>query len=205
MARHGLRQLATLAAQSRFFWQSPINRWVVDEVDPQPGEYVLDIGAGIGPATVLTARRVDGGWVQAVEPSLLMRSGLRTRSVFQRSRHRIVLSRGKAEALPVADGCVDAAYSINSAHHWHDFDAAAAELHRVLRPGGRILLLDEAFDDPDHPLAGLMERHDEEHGIVDESELAETLAGHGFADAEGGKHSIRNTPVRVVRAVKAGD
>ena len=39
------------------FWQADTNRAIVDMVDPQPGESLLDVGAGMGPATVLAAAR----------------------------------------------------------------------------------------------------------------------------------------------------
>ncbi len=205
MARHGVRDLGKLAWAARSFWQSPLNRWVVDTVDPQPGEQVLDIGAGIGPATVLAARRVTDGRVIALEPTRVMRAGLRLRRLSQRSRSRIDVRTGKAEALPLADGTIDAAWSVNSAHHWDDYAAAAAELARVLRPGGRVLLVDDAFDDPDHPLHGLMEKHDEQHGIVDVDALAATFIEQGFAFAEGGLHTVAGEPVRVLRAtMRAG-
>ncbi len=37
------------------FWSSQLNRAAVELVDPQPGEVVLDLGAGLGPASVAAA------------------------------------------------------------------------------------------------------------------------------------------------------
>ena len=52
------------------------------------------------------------------------------------------LSRGNAEQMPFRDGSFDAVYGSSILHHL-DLDAALAEVHRVLRPGGRM-----AFAEP---------------------------------------------------------
>jgi ubiquinone/menaquinone biosynthesis C-methylase UbiE len=51
---------------------------------------------------------------------------------------------GTAEALPFPDAHFDMAISRYSAHHWHDVPAALREVRRVLKPGGRMLLIDTA-------------------------------------------------------------
>ena len=48
-------------------WRSPVNRAVVDLLDPQPGDVVADVGAGMGPATVVAAQR--GADVWAIDPA----------------------------------------------------------------------------------------------------------------------------------------
>jgi SAM-dependent methyltransferase len=50
-----------------------------------------------------------------------------------------------AAALPLADASVDVAVSILSLHHWRDVPAILRELHRVVRPGGRVLIDDPRF------------------------------------------------------------
>ena len=100
-------------------WSSDLNRAVVEELDPQPGHMLLDIGAGLGPATIKAAKRVTpGGRVIAVEPSLFMRSVLRLRSSWQRSRRAVDICVGSAENLPVADRSIDAAWAVNAVHHF---------------------------------------------------------------------------------------
>ena len=47
---------------------------------------------------------------------------------------------GDALRLPVRDGAVDAVVSTESFHWFPDHDAALAEFHRVLVPGGRVLV-----------------------------------------------------------------
>ena len=105
---------------------------------------VLDLGAGLGPATIEAAKRVaPGGWVIAVEPSFTMRRVLSLRRLWRSARPVIDIRNGTAEAIPVLASSVDAAWAINAVHHFDDLALAASELARVLRPGGRLLLIEE--------------------------------------------------------------
>ena len=87
---------------------------------------VVDVGAG--PGTVAAALRATfaGLVVFEVEPSadFAAAGGSGTRA------------RAYAEALPLADGCVDAAVSVSSIRHVRDRVATLAEMRRVVRPGG---------------------------------------------------------------------
>src|SRR5207247_6687895 len=57
---------------------------------------------------------------------------------------------GSAEQLPLEDASVDAATAA-AAFHWFELDRALPELHRVLRPGGRLAIIHN-FRDPGQPL-----------------------------------------------------
>ncbi|QYN39773.1 methyltransferase domain-containing protein [Pseudonocardia sp. DSM 110487] len=112
----------------------------------RPGEQVVDIGAGPGLLAVEMAAEVgpDGG-VHAVEPSESMRARAQARARPPGAAH-IEVSDGSADALPLPDSSVDAAVSTQVFEYLHDVPGALAEVHRVLRPGGRVLLLDTDWD-----------------------------------------------------------
>ena len=55
---------------------------------------------------------------------------------------------GDSERLPFADGCFDFVTCANSFHHYPHQERAVAEMHRVLRPGGRLLIVDGYRDAP---------------------------------------------------------
>jgi SAM-dependent methyltransferase len=93
-----------------------------------PGDRVADLGAGTGKLTQTLARA--GLDVVAVEPLEAMRARIPDVEVVAAT----------AENLPFAGGSLAAAFSAD-AFHWFDADAAAAELHRVLRPRGGVALL----------------------------------------------------------------
>jgi SAM-dependent methyltransferase len=101
------------------------------------GATVLDLAAGTGK---LTRRLLDAGLaVVAVEPVAEMRAGLPAAS-------RPMA--GTAEAIPLGAATVDAV-TVGQAFHWFDGDAALAEIHRVLRPGGTLALFWNRRDESD--------------------------------------------------------
>ncbi len=187
-------------------WSSPINEAVVELIDPAEGERVLDVGAGMGPAVLAAARRIGDGQVIAVEPSLLMRGIMKVRRRSQASSERIVIVGGKAEQIPAEEGSIDAAWSINCVHHWIDDRAACAEFGRVLRPDGRLVLLDEQFGDPTHPRFKPSNLH--RHGKpgffheIDTDRLSRILVEEGFRIEQAGDERLEETPVKLVRAVR---
>jgi ubiquinone/menaquinone biosynthesis C-methylase UbiE len=185
-------------------WRSPVSREVVGSISPRAGEQLVDVGAGMGPATVLAAR--TGASVLAVDPTPYMRRILAVRRLGQRARSAIRVVAGSAELIPADDQSIDAAWTVNTMHHWTDLDAAILELARVLRPGGRLLLVDEDFDSPAHPAFAHMQerkRHRDRHFIeIDPAAVAAQLAAAGFASAEGSMGSMADRPVKMVRATR---
>jgi SAM-dependent methyltransferase len=104
---------------------------------------VLDLGAGTGKLTRALVERFRT--VVAVEPDPGMRAVL-TRAT---EAYRVV--QGCAEEIPLPDASVDAVF-VAQAFHWFDTDVALPEMARVLRPGGGLVLVWNAWFDPEPPL-----------------------------------------------------
>ena len=96
------------------------------------GSVVLDLAAGTGKLTRALVPRYAS--VIAVEPLEAMRA------ILERVVPGVRALAGTAEAIPLPDASVDAV-AVGEAIHWFDADAAAAEMARVLRPGGGVAVL----------------------------------------------------------------
>ncbi len=200
----GLRGFVRYMKMLPKMWRSPVSSEIVHRIAPVPGERVLDLGSGMGPATVVAAK--TGASVTAVDPTPFMRRILGVRRLGQRRRTAIHIAAGSAESIPVADRSIDALWTVNTMHHWTNMDAAVHELARVLPPGGRVLLVDEDFDDPAHPAYQHMQdrkAHRARHfDDIDPVAVAAKLMAAGFASADGSQGPMAGRPVKMVRATR---
>src|SRR3954464_9558794 len=110
----------------------------------RPGERVLDIGSGPGflvasLADVVGASGAVHGLDQSAPMNALARDLIGTRPWAR-------IDDGDALELPYGDGAFDAAVSTQVYEYVADIPRALTELHRVLRPGGRTLVLDTDWD-----------------------------------------------------------
>lgn len=110
------------------------------------GGRVLDVGTGPGRLVEAISRRRDDLQVIGIDPSsdMITRARRRTRTL-----PNVQVRMASAEDLPLEDESVDAVVSSLSSHHWADRVVALDEQARVLRPGGRLWLVDLASHLPD--------------------------------------------------------
>lgn len=168
-----------------------ISRLVADQAVVGRDDRVLDIGCGPGGAAREAARR--GGEVTGVDPSPLM---LRLAGFLSRGRaaQRLTFKKGTAEALPLADDSVTVAWAISSAHHWADVPAGLREIHRVLRPGGRLIIVEN--------LSQTGTGHKGRHGLTEAraAEMAAATEAVGFAGARHETHRAGRRTMAIVSA-----
>jgi SAM-dependent methyltransferase len=106
-----------------------------------PGDEVIDVGAGLGGPARFLARRL-GARVTAVEPVARFRNTCAELNRRAGLGEAIRTVDGTATLLPVADASMDVAWMQAVAISVPDKQAMAAELRRVLRPGGRLAFFD---------------------------------------------------------------
>jgi ubiquinone/menaquinone biosynthesis C-methylase UbiE len=116
--------------ENRRRWGAIFRSWM------RGAQTVVDVGAGVGHYSTVLADALDGAQVIAVEPSEKMRAV----AAAEHRHPRVRYDAGSAEELPLDDWSADAALLSNVIHHVHDPTAATAELYRVLRPGGTVVL-----------------------------------------------------------------
>ena len=133
------------------FGQDP--RWrraLVAGIDPGADQRVLDVAAGTGLVTAELIRQ-GAGQVVALDQSEAMLAGARARAARNPSlAERVTFVAGEAERLPFADGEFDALSFTYLLRYVDDRAATMRELARVVRPGGRIGMLE--FGVPSQPV-----------------------------------------------------
>jgi SAM-dependent methyltransferase len=114
----------------------PAAELIVGHLAPRPGEVVIDLGCGTGNAALIAAAR--GARVTGVDPSPRLLQIARATAAAAGLDAEFIL--GDAARLPVPDSSADAIVSVFGVIFAPDPAAAAAEIARVLRPGGRLVL-----------------------------------------------------------------
>jgi demethylmenaquinone methyltransferase / 2-methoxy-6-polyprenyl-1,4-benzoquinol methylase len=126
------------------FGQDP--RWrraLIGAIDPRPGERILDVATGTGLVAFGLAER--GAEVVGLDQSDQMLAGARRRLATRPDlAERISLVPGEAEQLPFADGEFDALSFTYLLRYVDDRAATMRELARVVKPGGRIGMVEFA-------------------------------------------------------------
>jgi len=108
----------------------------------QPGETVLDLGSGAGFDAFLAERRVgDSGRVIGVDmtPEMVRKARENAENL---GVSRVEFRLGTIEKLPVPDGSLDVVVSNCVVNLSPDKSAVFGEMHRCLKPGGRIMISD---------------------------------------------------------------
>jgi len=117
----------------------PVIEQVIARAALKPGERALDLGAGTGSVALRAATLVaPGGRVTGLDISSEMLA-LSRRRAEDLGLDNISFREGRAEAIPSADAAFDVALASLSLMYVIDRAAAAMEIARVIRPGGRLV------------------------------------------------------------------
>jgi arsenite methyltransferase len=162
-------------------------RLVREALGAAPGDRILDVGCGPG---FYCAELIDevgaGGSAVGIDPSAAMLALAKRRCD---GLGDIAFLEGAADALPVEDEGFDRAVCVQVLEYVEDIAAALGELHRALRPGGRVVVWDIDWataslhaDDPERN-ERVLRAWDEHlvHPCLPRT-LAAALGAAGFAD-----------------------
>jgi SAM-dependent methyltransferase len=142
-------------------YEQPVVRWLLggelhpggerlthralELVSASPGDRLLDVASGTG-ATAMFAARERGCNAVGLDYGSAAVAEARAAAEGHRLSNRVRFVQGDAEALPFADAEFDVVVCECSLCTFPDKPRAAAEMRRVLRPGGRVAIADVVAD-----------------------------------------------------------
>jgi ubiquinone/menaquinone biosynthesis C-methylase UbiE len=139
-----VREYAELASGYDARWSSYIYASVQETLARLPrktGDRILDIGCGTGALLAALAAESDDLQLQGIDPVPEMLAVAR-----RRLPEEVILGAGWADNLQLPDACVDTVVSSSVFHYIRDPVRALAEMHRVLVPGGNLVITDWCRD-----------------------------------------------------------
>ena len=149
-----------------------------------PGESVLDVGCGTGTLAIAVKQKTGPGAVYAIDASIEMLA--RARAKAKRRHVDVTFENAVAEALPFPDARFDVVLSTIMLHHLPRKVRlqAVREIARVLRPGGRVVIVDFQDSGTRNGFIKHFRRHrhghvkiDDMHALLNEVGLQITRSG----------------------------
>jgi SAM-dependent methyltransferase len=152
------------------------NRLAIDALALKPTDRVLELGFGPGRGVRTIAARVPDGRVFGVDQSDPMLRQATSMNQAAIAQGRVALLKGPFRPLPWIDSTFDKILLVNVAYFFDSDGQDMAEVYRVLKLGGRIVIYVTSRETMiKWPFAG-----PETHKIYDRSELLDLLEGAGF-------------------------
>ncbi len=127
------------------WWDDAFATFLDDTLQPQPGSRILDVGCGSGTAELhLGLSRVAGVSLFGID--IVLERVREARAVTRKHEVRVGLAAASAARLPFASAAFDSAFCVAVLQHLADPSDAVAELSRVTRPGGRVVVVEPDND-----------------------------------------------------------
>jgi demethylmenaquinone methyltransferase/2-methoxy-6-polyprenyl-1,4-benzoquinol methylase len=115
---------------------------MIAELDPAVHRRVLDVATGTADVAIQTAKRTEVEHITGLDLSEGMLAVGRKKVTKEGLDNRIVLQQGDSEALPFEDNAFDAVTVAFGVRNFEDLERGLGEMLRVLRPGGKIVILE---------------------------------------------------------------
>lgn len=155
------------------------NRHAVELLRLQPADRVMEVGFGHGQTVTVLLNSVPNGSVAGVDlsPDMVRMAQRVNRRAVAASRADLRL--GNSEKLPFADSSFDKALAVHTVYFWENLHLHLAEIGRVLRPGGVLIL---GFRPADAAALAAFPRST--HHFRDAQEVSDALLSAGFSSLQ---------------------
>ena len=131
------------------FGHSAMAEWGLHFLQPAPDAMVLDCGCGGGANIKKLLKKCPQGIVKGIDYSSVSVEKARRLNRAAIQEGRCVVWQGSVERIIFAKDWFDAVTAFETVNFWPDLPQCFREVHRVLKPGGTLLICNESSGDTD--------------------------------------------------------
>lgn len=129
---------------------SSLTDWGLELVHVEPHDVILDVGCGGGRTVAKLARLATAAKVYGIDHAAQSVGASRAFNRGAIESGRVEIRQASVSELPFADGTFDLVTAIETHFWWADLAGGMREIWRVLKPGGRLLIIAEFYDGGKH-------------------------------------------------------
>jgi len=165
---------------------SAVTDWGLTHVSIGRQETVLDLGCGGGRTVDKLAAAATEGRVYGIDFSEESVAASKRTNARWIEMGQVEIRHGAVSQLPFADGMFDLATAVETHFWWPDLPGDMREVFRVVKPGGRLILIAEVYKGANSRMSRMLEQHGPKMGLklLTVEEHRELLANAGFADVQ---------------------
>jgi ubiquinone/menaquinone biosynthesis C-methylase UbiE len=133
------RLVATMMNQ----FHEPLTLWGLSKIAVKPDGIILDVGCGGGKTIGKLSQMLPQGKVYGIDYSVDMVKFSKKINKTLLAQNRVEIIEGSVEKIGFENNFFDLVTAIETYYFWNNLSVAFKEINRVLKPGGKLLLVNE--------------------------------------------------------------
>ena len=178
-----------------FLWEmnakhSRLTDWGLSHVSVGERDKILDVGCGGGRTVGKLAARAPQGKVYGLDYSEASVAASRRTNARAIAASRVEIQQGSVSQLPFQDNMFDLVTGVETHFFWPDLPGDVREVHRVVKPGGRLILIAEVYKGSPARTGRLAEKYESLMGmtLLTTDEHRKLFECAGFAEVQVFEH-----------------